>query len=598
MSLDSLKHTMATNTVSDNFLCSENANELKEESINSAISSFEISLSFKQFPSKSPLLPTVLAQIGFKYDPEKKKLNCTKCSFTLSISTIKDTTQLCNSHAKTSLQCSNLAKQVDFLENEDTVHSNKKFLLKLKRLATYRGIKMDYDPNELARNGFFIQKDTYKTYPGVFKLQCAFCSYYCTIFSQRLYNDNYEHPLKDHVKQNPQCPLVRRNNRTMNKSSSEATYLAKHTLFNYFNKEELKSILFKNFQSPNCDKPFHSGYSTEEARCESFKGWPTNTNQTPVELSKAGFYYYGIKDAVKCFYCNGCLKNWDPTDEPLVEHARWFPKCPYIRQMNGLKFIEEVRKRYQGTSSGFGADYDDLPEYYLNSFGEKRVERNLDDESVNALLNRSSARQLVNQGICRKATLRHVIEKKLECGEIYIMDPVELTKACYEFEDKVVSLQKKLRYVVHICLLNLGDDATDDIVRQFIQQQFKVSLKLIKRFDERNEDTRGLVMMQLYDEDLQRCPEIVAFLNNKTFPASQLPNRLIAKTLVDDNFINERDEEIRRNIEVQFYDNFIDTDGNEYENPQQPLRFFMEDLERLEKNFASRFLGSHQGYMN
>ena len=38
----------------------------------------------------------------------------------------------------------------------------------------------------------------------------------------------------------------------------------------------------------------------------------------------------GPGDNVRCFYCDGGLKNWKPSDEPWSEHARWFPRCPFL----------------------------------------------------------------------------------------------------------------------------------------------------------------------------------------------------------------------------------------------------------------------------
>jgi len=40
----------------------------------------------------------------------------------------------------------------------------------------------------------------------------------------------------------------------------------------------------------------------------------------------------GPDDSVKCFHCDAVLKNWKPDDSPWTEHARWFPRCNYVRQ--------------------------------------------------------------------------------------------------------------------------------------------------------------------------------------------------------------------------------------------------------------------------
>ena len=67
-------------------------------------------------------------------------------------------------------------------------------------------------------------------------------------------------------------------------------------------------------------------------------------------------YFLGQADSVRCFMCGTGLRNWDPEDEPWVEHARWAPECYYVRDKKGQDFINLVQvavrqqqmvKRYQ-----------------------------------------------------------------------------------------------------------------------------------------------------------------------------------------------------------------------------------------------------------
>jgi len=37
------------------------------------------------------------------------------------------------------------------------------------------------------------------------------------------------------------------------------------------------------------------------------------------------------------------LKEWEPDDDPWIEHARWFPKCVFIRQCKGDQFVSDVQ---------------------------------------------------------------------------------------------------------------------------------------------------------------------------------------------------------------------------------------------------------------
>jgi len=60
----------------------------------------------------------------------------------------------------------------------------------------------------------------------------------------------------------------------------------------------------------------------------------------------------GIDDHVRCFACDGGLKRWDPSDDPWVEHCRWFPACPYAREKKGLDYIQLI----QASADEIGAD--------------------------------------------------------------------------------------------------------------------------------------------------------------------------------------------------------------------------------------------------
>ena len=48
---------------------------------------------------------------------------------------------------------------------------------------------------------------------------------------------------------------------------------------------------------------------------------------------------------MRCFYCNGALRNWQASDDPKVEHARWFPQCAYIRQYIGENLYQAIQRK-------------------------------------------------------------------------------------------------------------------------------------------------------------------------------------------------------------------------------------------------------------
>lgn len=43
----------------------------------------------------------------------------------------------------------------------------------------------------------------------------------------------------------------------------------------------------------------------------------------------------GAGDLVICFQCGGGLRNWSNGHDPFVEHARLFPGCPNMMEING-----------------------------------------------------------------------------------------------------------------------------------------------------------------------------------------------------------------------------------------------------------------------
>ena len=71
--------------------------------------------------------------------------------------------------------------------------------------------------------------------------------------------------------------------------------------------------------------------------------WPQEkVRATKQDLAKAGFYFLGVRDRAKCWYCNGGLQNWELDDEPFTEHAKWFPGCEYVLQKKGVDFVKKI----------------------------------------------------------------------------------------------------------------------------------------------------------------------------------------------------------------------------------------------------------------
>ncbi|KAK0063300.1 baculoviral IAP repeat-containing protein 3 [Biomphalaria pfeifferi] len=91
------------------------------------------------------------------------------------------------------------------------------------------------------------------------------------------------------------------------------------------------------------DRPKRPEYALTSKRLETFSSWPRDHHLTAHELSEAGFYYAGYGDCTRCFHCGGGLRNWEDEDDIWVEHARWFPKCAFLKQTVGHSFVDLVQ---------------------------------------------------------------------------------------------------------------------------------------------------------------------------------------------------------------------------------------------------------------
>ncbi|XP_053430264.1 baculoviral IAP repeat-containing protein 7 isoform X2 [Nycticebus coucang] len=83
---------------------------------------------------------------------------------------------------------------------------------------------------------------------------------------------------------------------------------------------------------------------SEDMRLASFYDWPLTAGVPPEPLAAAGFFHTGQQDKVRCFFCYGGLQSWKRGDDPWTEHAKWFPRCPFLLQSKGRDFVYSVQE--------------------------------------------------------------------------------------------------------------------------------------------------------------------------------------------------------------------------------------------------------------
>lgn len=94
-------------------------------------------------------------------------------------------------------------------------------------------------------------------------------------------------------------------------------------------------------------EPDFPEYYIEGARLQSFDGWPQSMNQTPEQMSKAGFFYTQKDDRVICFCCGGGLHKWEEEDEPWEQHALHYGECDYLHVMKGSDYVASVKEKFK-----------------------------------------------------------------------------------------------------------------------------------------------------------------------------------------------------------------------------------------------------------
>ncbi|XP_050413934.1 baculoviral IAP repeat-containing protein 3 [Patella vulgata] len=90
--------------------------------------------------------------------------------------------------------------------------------------------------------------------------------------------------------------------------------------------------------------PYYSQFINRE---HSFAGKESMflPSTSSLALAKAGFYYTGPGDMVRCFSCGIKLKKWERYDIPVGEHYKWSHDCLFLNTLLlKMTTVIEVRK--------------------------------------------------------------------------------------------------------------------------------------------------------------------------------------------------------------------------------------------------------------
>ncbi|KAL3882758.1 hypothetical protein ACJMK2_029069 [Sinanodonta woodiana] len=208
-------------------------------------------------------------------------------------------------------------KEISYTTKETT--SYPQFLQYSTRLATFAHGHFFTDNQTLAKLGFFYkgQGDT-------------LCCYECGVTLSQWSKD--DDPLLEHVRYSPECRYL-------------STIIDSTTLKDY--KSQLQIIRAKESTQGAAGVRLEVSSSHEErkkirspdylsysVRLSTFARFPAIPGLDVNQIAAAGFYYTGHQDIVRCYACDGGLRQWVPGDDPWEEHSKWFPDCHHLKQSN------------------------------------------------------------------------------------------------------------------------------------------------------------------------------------------------------------------------------------------------------------------------
>jgi E3 ubiquitin-protein ligase XIAP len=73
-----------------------------------------------------------------------------------------------------------------------------------------------------------------------------------------------------------------------------------------------------------------TGLNVEMNRLRTFDHWNVSFIDKH-QLALLGFYYLGVSDMVKCYFCGVEIGLWETGDDILTDHMKWSPSCSLIR---------------------------------------------------------------------------------------------------------------------------------------------------------------------------------------------------------------------------------------------------------------------------
>ena len=317
---------------------------------------------FQNFPPSCPVRPHELARAGFFATGREDGAQCFSCGISLKDWEAGDTAE--GEHKRHNPFCSFLRGQdrtnvlrasASASASVETSEPSRNFQYEQSRLATFANWPRNapVSRQDLAEAGFY--------YAGA--RDCVVCFHCYVRIDQWVPGDV---PVEEHIKYSPQCEFAKAVSQRKRRYAVPAT--------------------------PNADETAERMKSYEQ-RLVSFRDWPRTAHVSGESLARAGFYYLGSGDRVKCFSCGGALKGWQQGDTAWGEHLKFFPSCDFVQQHS--RTVERSRDEpWTGPTAPVGPTAPTQPSSF-HSFSTNVS--NLVEQAIGMGFSRDLARRVIEQ---------------------------------------------------------------------------------------------------------------------------------------------------------------------------------------------------------
>nr|XP_042714420.1 LOW QUALITY PROTEIN: baculoviral IAP repeat-containing protein 7 [Chrysemys picta bellii] len=234
-----------------------------------------------------------------------------------------------------------------------------------KRLRTFRQWpESSLSATDLAKAGFFFLG------PGD-RVQCFCCGGILRSWEAE------DQPMREHQKFFPTCKFI------CGEDVGNQQMLPFLEILDYVDGQILSLLQRMDVEEAALpSQPEYPEMETEAMRLATFQSWPPYTELYPEQLARAGFFYTGQGDTVRCFYCDGSLRNWELGDDPWREHAKWFPRCEFLLQSRGRDFVSSVQDSDFNAPGGSWQRAEQDPPVPQDSVGNRELSSPLDQSSI------------------------------------------------------------------------------------------------------------------------------------------------------------------------------------------------------------------------